>query len=88
MQSLRSHHDRESYRRYFGVEWPAGAELHDLWPGYTGIRRALPELNSKPRNSTGSRIRSFVSRRRSVASEAICTDGATPRSRKTPALAR
>ena len=33
--------DPERYRRHFGVELPAGAELHDLWPGYGGsfIRR-------------------------------------------------
>ena len=37
--------DPERYLRHFGVELPAGAELHDLWPGYAGsfIRRPLPE---------------------------------------------
>lgn len=37
--------DPDSYRRHFGVELPAGAELHDLWPGYAGsfIRRPRPE---------------------------------------------
>ena len=37
--------DPESYRRHFGVDLPAGADLHDLWPGYAGsfIRRPRPE---------------------------------------------
>ena len=37
--------DRDSYRRHSDVEPPAGAELHDLWPGYAGsfIRRPRPE---------------------------------------------
>jgi putative SOS response-associated peptidase YedK len=36
--------DRECYRRHFGVELPAGADKHDLWPGYAGnfIRRPRP----------------------------------------------
>ncbi len=37
--------DPERYRRHFGVELPAGIELHDLWPGYAGsfIRRPRSE---------------------------------------------
>jgi len=37
--------DRDTYRWHFGVDLPAGAELHDLWPGYAGsfIRRPRPE---------------------------------------------
>lgn len=37
--------DREHYLRYFGVELPADAQRHDLWPGYAGsfIRKPRPE---------------------------------------------
>ena len=37
--------DPERYCRHFGVDVPAGAEMHDLWPGYPGsfIRRPRPE---------------------------------------------
>jgi putative SOS response-associated peptidase YedK len=37
--------DRGLYRSHFGVEAPAGADLHELWPGYAGsfIRRPRPE---------------------------------------------
>ena len=35
----------ERYRLYFGLELPAGADRHDLWPGYAGsfIRKPRPE---------------------------------------------
>ena len=37
--------DRDRYRRHFGVELPADADQHDLWPAYAGsfIRRPRPE---------------------------------------------
>jgi putative SOS response-associated peptidase YedK len=37
--------DRERYRLHFGVELPADADQHDLWPGYAGsfIRKPRPE---------------------------------------------